>query len=78
MKNIKTLKAQVKLNPVRIRVPKYGNALMLLMEKASKYKSCMNSFLGNVTDEVEDYFDIEIRGTKDVAQSVKNYINLNL
>lgn len=75
---MKTFQAQVKLNPVRIRVPKYGNALMLLMEEASKYKSCMRSFLGNVTDEVEGYFDIEIRGTKHVAQDVKKYINLNL
>ena len=67
-------KAQVKLNPVRIRVPEYGNSLMLLMEIANN----KSSFLGNVTVEAKGYFDIEIRGTKHVAQSVKNYINLNL
>ena len=72
------LQAKVKLNPVRIRVPKYGNGLMLLMERAIKYSGGMGYFLGNVTDELEDYFDIEIRGTKDVAQSVKKYINANL
>lgn len=72
------LQAKVKLNPVRIRVPKHGNGLMLLMEKASRYSGGMSSFLGNVTDELDDYFDVEIRGTKDVAQSVKKYINANL
>ena len=72
------LQAKVKLNPVRIRVPKYGNGLMLLMERASRYSGGLGSFLGHVTEQEEDYFDIEIRGTKDVAQSVKKYINLNL
>jgi hypothetical protein len=71
------LQAKVKLNPVRIRVPKYGNGLMLLMEKASRYSGGLGSFLGHVTEQ-EYYFDIEIRGTKDVAQSVKKYINNNL
>lgn len=68
------MKAEVKLNPVRIRLPKYGNALMLLMEQASDYKM---PFLGKVTDD-DKYFLIEISGTKDVAQSVKKYINANL
>ena len=72
------LQAKVKLNPTRIRVPKYGNGLMLLMERASKHYSGMGSFLGNVTEQEEDYFDIEIRGSKDVAQSVKRYINSNI
>lgn len=71
-------KAKVKLNPVRISVPKYGNGLMLLMERASRYSGGLGSFLGHVTEQEEGYFDIEIRGTKDVAQSVKKYINLNL
>lgn len=69
------MKAKVKLNPVRIRVPKYGNALMLLMERASSYKTA--PFLGIVT-ELDKEFDIEIRGTKHVAQLIKNYINNNL
>lgn len=68
------LTASVKLNPVRIRVPKYGNGLMLLMESAARRSS---SFLGKVS-ELDDYFDIEIRGTKAVAQTVKKYINSNL
>ena len=72
------MEAKVKLKPTRIRVPKYGNGLMLLMEKASKYTNVLSSFLGNVTEQEEGYFDVEIRGTKDVAQCVKKYINLNL
>ena len=71
---MENLKAKVKLNPVRIRVPENGNGLMLLMEIASNY----SNFLGNVTNQVEGYFDIEIRATKQVAQDVKKYINLNL
>tara|TARA_B100001248_G_C27251683_1_gene394116 strand:+ start:195 stop:410 length:216 start_codon:yes stop_codon:yes gene_type:complete len=71
---MKTFQAEVKLNPIRIRVPEYGNGLMLLMEIANN----KSNFLGNVTVELEGYFDIEIRGTKQVAQDVKKYINLNL
>jgi len=68
------MESKVKLNPVRIRVPKYGNGLMLLMEYASKYQS---DILGNVT-QLDEAFDIEIKGTKAVAQSWKRYINANL
>lgn len=67
--------SQVKLNPTRIRLPKNGNALMLLMERAANYKTM--AFLGIVT-EFDMYFEIEIRGTKHVAQAVKKYINDNL
>jgi hypothetical protein len=68
------MKAQVKIKPTRIRVPKYGNALMLLMEYAS---NSHGGILGNVT-QFDEYFDIELRMTAPTAQSVKKYINANL
>ena len=69
------MNAQIKKNPVRIRVPKYGNGLMLLMEYASNYKT--GTILGLVT-QLDEYFDIELRMTAPAAQSVKKYINANL
>jgi hypothetical protein len=69
------MKVQVKINPVRIRIPRYGNALMLLMEYASKYK--VTPILGKVTD-LDEWFDIELRMTRVTAQSVKKYINENI
>ena len=68
------MKAQVKLNPTRLRLPKYGNALMLLMELASRHYTPV---IKKVTQN-EETFDIEIYGTKAVAQSFKKYINDNL
>ncbi len=69
------MKAQIKKNPTRIRVPKYGNGLMLLMEYASNYKT--NSILGLIT-QYDEYFDVELRMTAPTAQSIKKYINNNL
>jgi len=69
------MEATVKKNPVRIRVPKYGNGLMLLMEYVSRYTH--SSILGNVT-QLDEYFDVEIRMTAPCAQSIKKYINANL
>jgi hypothetical protein len=68
------MKATIKIKPVRIRVPKYGNALMLCMERAARYSM---PILGNVT-EVDESFDIELRMTAPAAQSFKKYINDNL
>jgi len=68
------MEAKVKLNPTRLRIPKYGNGLMLLMEYASKYQG---DILGKVTN-MEENFDVEIKATKAVAQSWKRYINANL
>jgi len=69
------LQAQVKRNPTRIRVPKYGNALMLLMECATRYSTM--PLIGNVTD-ADEYFDVQVRMTSPCAQSIKKYINANL
>jgi len=68
------LQAKVKKNPVRIKIDKYGNSLMLLMECAGRYSM---PILGKVT-ELDKEFDIELRMTAPTAQSVKNYINSNL
>ena len=68
------MKATIKINPVRVRVPKYGNGLMLLMEFASRYTT---PILGKITD-LEKTFDVELRMSRVAAQSAKKYINLNL
>ena len=65
---------KVKLNPVRLRIPKYGNGLMLLMEQQSNDSFL---FIGKV-ENLENHFDIQIKGSKHFAQSIKEYINENL
>jgi hypothetical protein len=72
---MKELKAQVKNNPTRIRVPKYGKGLMLLMEAASRYNS--TPLCGQIKD-VGEYFDLGLRMTSPAAQSIKKYINSNI
>ena len=74
------MEAQVKLNPHRLRVPQKGNGLMLLMEIAAGKNDhpITGSFLGKVTEEVDGYFDIEIKGSRSVLQGYKSYINNNL
>tara|TARA_R110002050_G_scaffold208744_1_gene344786 strand:+ start:150 stop:356 length:207 start_codon:yes stop_codon:yes gene_type:complete len=65
--------AQVKLNPTRLRLPKYGNALMLLMEDMAKSNTKINK-----VHDLDEFFDVEIHASKNVAQSIKNYINRNI
>ena len=70
---MKVTEVQVKLNPTRLRLPKYGNALMLLMEDMSKSNTKINK-----VHDLDEFFDVEIHASKNVAQSIKKYINLNL
>lgn len=67
------MKTKVKLNPVRILVPKYGNALMLLMEQSNKSRGFIIE-IGNT----KKYFEIELNCSKNLATSVTKNINCNL
>jgi hypothetical protein len=67
------MKATVKLNPVRLIVPKYNNAPFLLMEKIAG-----NGMVGiQITDKGE-YFEVILPLTKQSIIPYKNYINDNL
>jgi len=68
------MKAQVKKQPVRIRLPKYGHALMLCLEYLSQYQSPV---IGKV-HHLDECFDIELKMTAPAAQQLKKYINNNL
>jgi hypothetical protein len=68
------MRAEVKKDPVRIRVPKYGNALMLCMEYLSDYRLPVIKRV----HQLDEHFDIELMMTAPAAQPIKRYINANL
>jgi hypothetical protein len=68
------MKAKVKLNPVRIVIPKYGNAPMLLLEYLHNFRP---KFAILVSDKGET-FEVELPLTKQSIRPLLNYINDNL
>lgn len=68
------MKAEVKLNPVRLSIPKYGNGLMLAMEFLAMAGSVTPTAIFDTGDRIE----LKLPYTKHSIQSIKNYINANI
>lgn len=67
------MKATIKLNPVRLSVPKYGNGLMLMMETLSQ-----RSVMPTKIIQLDDSFEFVLPLTKHSIRPLVNYINANL
>jgi hypothetical protein len=68
------MKAEVKLNPVRLSIPKYGNGLMLAMEYLAKCETILPTGIYEVGETIE----LKLPYTKHSIKSIQNYINANL
>ena len=64
---------EVKLNPVRLCIPRYGNGLMLLMEYLAKYGPMPTGIFSR-----EEFIEIKLPVTKHGIRPIKEYINQNL
>jgi len=68
------MKAEIKLNPVRISIPKYGHGLMLAMEYLARVRYVLPTAILDTGDRIE----IRLPYTKHSIRGIKNYINNNL
>ena len=68
------MKAEIKLNPTRISIPKYGNGLMLAMEFLAKWATIMPTGIYDVGERIE----IRLPLTNHSIRPIKKYINDNL
>jgi hypothetical protein len=69
------LESKIIRNPLRIRIPKEGKALKLLMVMSVNYNS--TPLLGTVSNKEVEYFDIELNAKFSECESISNYINEN-
>lgn len=68
------MKAQVKLKPTRLRIDKYNQSPLLVLEFLSQHPSIR---LINVIDNGET-FDLQLPFTKHSIKPIQDYINLNI
>lgn len=67
-------KVKIKLKPVRLSIPKYGNGLMLCMEYLSKIKTVLPTKI----EDTGAHIEITLPYTQHSIKHIANYINLNL
>ena len=67
------MRSSIKLNPIRLIVPKYNNSPMLFLESIAGTSIMPLSIINN-----DEYFEIELPLTKHSVRRFKEYINANL
>jgi hypothetical protein len=68
--------AKIKLNPVRISIPKYGNGLMLAIEYLARVGTVLPTGIYDI--EGENRIEIKLPYTKHSIRHIRDYINNNL